>query len=484
MTTPATPMKKESRSEALARTVIDGGFCIGCGACAAFSGSPFKMVMNPQGMMEARLQDDIDGESYNGPAGEVCPFSNQSVDETTLAAERFSKDCPERDDRIGYYLGNYAGYVVEGSFRDKGSSGGFGTWLQSEMLRQGVVDAVIHVRSRTPDATDSRLFQYAIVTDASLVASGAKSRYYPIEMSGVLREARMTKLRFALVGLPCFIKAVQLVRRQDPELAERIPICIGLVCGHLKSARFAESFAWQMGLHPSSLTSFDFRRKLPDKAANRYGIEATGIINGVIETRTQESIKLVGSDWGLDFFKYKACDYCDDVLSETADVTIGDAWLPQYIRDAAGTNILVVRNPTIKAMLESAKAEGRIVLDVLTAQQVAESQGGGLRHRRGGLAYRLYLASQAGIWHPKKRVTARKSHLGFLERRKFRSRMKLRQLSHDAFEEALSAGQIGVFLSRVNPAIRRYYRSLNPWWYRMLQPLKPLLQKLRGKRSS
>jgi len=34
----------------------------------------------------------------------------------------------------------------------------------------------------------------------------------------------------------------------DPVLRERIVFTLGLFCGHMKSARFVESFAWQMGV--------------------------------------------------------------------------------------------------------------------------------------------------------------------------------------------------------------------------------------------
>lgn len=41
---------------------------------------------------------------------------------------------------------------------------------------------------------------------------------------------------------------------------------------------------------------------------------------------------------------YKACDFCDDVFAETADIALGDAWLPEYVQDGNGTNVVVTRN--------------------------------------------------------------------------------------------------------------------------------------------
>ena len=35
--------------------------------------------------------------------------------------------------------------------------------------------------------------------------------------------------------------------------------------------------------------------------------------------------------------KYKACDFCDDVFGEVADVVFGDAWVEKYATASAVT---------------------------------------------------------------------------------------------------------------------------------------------------
>ncbi len=108
-----------------------------------------------------------------------------------------------------------------------------------------------------------------------------------------------------------------------------------------------------------------------------------------------------GTNYGHGFFKYKACDYCDDVFAETADVVIGDAWLPEYVVDGRGTSILLIRNRDIQEMVDVAQKSGRLHLEPLDADKAAHSQAGGLRHRREGLKYRLAIADANGKWLPK-----------------------------------------------------------------------------------
>lgn len=121
----------------------------------------------------------------------------------------------------------------------------------------------------------------------------------------------------------------------------------------------------------------------------------------MISSRVQD---LQGTNYGQGFFKYKACDYCDDVLAETADIAFGDAWIEPYIRDPQGTNVVVVRSEYLARLFEVAAGKGEIVLQQLSPEDVVKSQAGGLRHRRDGLAVRLQMARLIRAWTPRKRV--------------------------------------------------------------------------------
>jgi coenzyme F420 hydrogenase subunit beta len=462
----------------LLETVIDGDYCIGCGACAAINNSPLKMQLDEYGKLKATVDPCVDQSLLSYSVQSVCPFSNESLNEDQISQPLFSNDCKYHD-KIGYYLGTYAGYVLEDNFRDRGSSGGMGTWLVSNLLSQGLVDGVIHVQQRHPSKSDPRLFSYQLSTTIEQVNNGAKSRYYPVEMSEVLQLIRQRPGHYVIVGIPCFIKAVRLLMRQDEVLAERIKFCVALICGHLKSMRFAEMFAWQSGIAPGHLLAIDFRKKLSNADANRYGVEVTGVQkDGQIATHVAAVRDLYGTDWGLGFFKYKACDYCDDVVGETADVTVGDAWLPQYVKDSKGTNVVVVRHPVIHEMIERAMSAGKLKLDLISADEVSQSQRSGFQHRREGLAYRLHLTDLQGQWRPKKRVQPKANHLNSILQERQNLRVALAAESHIAFKNAIDAGEFSVFQQRLDLLVQRYqylYRKEALLWRRVARRIKRLL---------
>ena len=431
--------------------VVSGGYCVGCGACAALDGA-IAMRRDEAGRRVATLPTNRVPAAV---AEAVCPFADGTTDEDEIAT-RFAGPHVAHDPRIGHSLANFAGWVEEGDYRASGSSGGMGAWLLCELLNRGIVDAVIHVVEQ-PGADP--LFAFAVSHDADTVRAHAKSRYYPVEMSGVIAHMMANPGRYAVVAVPCFAKALRLAARQSPALTERLAFIVGIVCGHLKSEAFGESLAWQCGVPPEGLTAIDFRVKLEGRPANRYGLRVDGVADGTPVSVTRPMEGLVGSNWGHGLFKLKACEFCDDVLAETADVVVGDAWLPGYEDDHRGTNIAVVREPRLLELMREAAATGRLHLDEVSTETVVQSQAAGLRHRRDGLAYRLWWTDEAGEWRPKKRVAPGWRHLRPKLRRIHRLRYALGQDSHGAFLAAKRAGDLTVFERTMAPLIQRYDRE-------------------------
>src|SRR5690606_25180136 len=116
--------------------------------------------------------------------------------------------------------------------------------------------------------------------------------------------------------------------------------------------------------------------------------------NAALTTRTGEFASqdwwhLADGDWGAGFFMDDACNWCDDVMAETADVSFGDAWVEPYSSDWQGTNVVVVRSRDIADMIAGAIDDGRLQLTPVDTALVAQTQAAGLRQRREGLAWRL-----------------------------------------------------------------------------------------------
>lgn len=447
----------------LFESVINNGYCIGCGNCAAVENSPLIMYKNNEGKFIPNLKYD----NYEDEVSvlSVCPFFNDELNEDIIA-ENLYRDFNEtkHNEYTGYYINNYAGYVKDAQYRMSGSSGGMGTWITAKLLEKDLVDGIIHVKENENDK--DTLFSYQVSKSKNELFEGSKSKYYPIEMSKVIKYIKNNPGNYAVVGIPCFIKAIRLMSQENKEINKRIKYTIGLVCGHLKSDYFAKSIGWELGVKPDNLTNIDFRVKYEDEPANKYGVKVNGLINDEKVEKEAISRSLYVTNWGHGLFKYKACDYCDDVLAETADITIGDAWLSEYVKDNKGTNIITVRNSDLNEIIEN---NDELYLDKLSTEKIFQSQAGGFRHRREALSYRLYLDEQNNKWHPSKRVKA--SNKGITNKRKkiYKERIELYQESFNAYKKALEDRDFNTFIKYMNPYIKKYSKLMKkPLFYRFL----------------
>lgn len=430
--------------------VIAQNNCVGCGACAFAAPENYAMSINHAGHYTARITDPDAAPDLSA----ICPMSGAGRDETQIAATLYPD--LEADTRIGRYKSTLAGHVVAGDFRAGGSSGGLISWLAVELLKRGKIDAVLHVRATDTGDPADPLFNFAVSETEAEITSGSKSRYYPITMAEVLPQITASDKRFLVIGLPCFIKSIRLMQEAGTISAEQVPYTIGLVCGHLKSRHYASYLAWQRGVPPGQIQSFDFRHKIEGRKASRYGFALRSTTDPEAAPLITPMTEVQGRDWGEGQFKNPACEFCDDVLAECADIAVGDAWLPGYLDDYLGANVVVTRNAEIDAIVAEARAAGDLEMDDIPVGKVAQSQSSGIRHRREGLAHRLARRQARGIWVPRKRVEP-KIVKNQLRRWVYDLRQRIAERSAPVFADVVArGGTLRDYERRMAPTFRTY----------------------------
>lgn len=432
------------------RHVIAHNNCIGCGACVFAAPQSFGISLNRAGHYVA-TESGPEAEPY---LGAICPMSGEGRNETQIAAGLYP-DLPQ-DKRIGRYRSTLAGHVAASDYRSRGGSGGLVSWLAAQLLNSGDVDAILHVMPVEPDTLDAPLFEFAFSETEDAVKAGAKSRYYPVTMVEALPMLAASDKRFAVIGIPCFIKSIRLLQDSGALTPDRVPYTIGLVCGHLKSRYFADYLAWQEGCPPGKLQTIDFRHKIPGRLASKYGFafRSEGRDTTDVVVTPMENVR--GGDWGEGQFKNPACEFCDDVLAECADISVGDAWLPGYVLDYEGANIIVTREARIDQILRDGMETGELAMDEVTVEQVVQSQSSGLRHRREGLAHRLARRQAKGVWTPHKRVEP-KIVRNVLRRWIYDLRLKIAERSSPTFAEVVSkGGGLVDYERRMAPYLKSY----------------------------
>jgi len=423
--------------------------------------SNIEMRLNDFGLFEERLININKGVTQL--AEEVSPNFNITENETKISNELYSNiEGTNYDEKIGFFQSLYVGHVRENDYREKASSGGMGTWIFKELFEKDLIDYVIHVKKDQDLSTDT-LFKYDISSTIEGIKDGAKTRYYPVEISEVMQILKEKPGRYAIVGIPSFIYSVRLLAKKDPIINERLKYTVGLICGHQKSTKFAELMAWQVGIKPGDLIDIDFRHKLFDRPASQYGVKMTGIINGKKETIIKPKSELYGQDWGLGLFKPIASNFTDDVFNETADIVLGDAWLPEYSVDSKGNNIVIIRNPEIDKLVTNAINKNKLEVNKVDTNTIYNSQDAHYRHTHDELRYRLYKKNTEKEWSPKKRVKP-SNNISKSRKRVQDLRESLSLQSHIKYQEALEKKDFNYFIEEMSNITNEYdkvYKKIN-----------------------
>lgn len=430
------------------------GICIGCGGCAAASNGAIRVDLVSSRMYGANLSGV--SKALIRAGSRVCPFSDESPNEDALGAPN-GDELMARDSHLGQFTQTFAGRVVDSGYLAGSSSGGLTSWLLGRLLDEGLIDSVINVGHSNSEG--SGIFAYGI-SGRSEVDNRRKSRYYASSMAEVLRLVSESDQRFALVGVPCFIRAARALCIERPEFADRLLFFVGLVCGHYKTQAFAESLAWQLGVSPGELAEVDFRVKDASRAATDYSFGVRR--RGDEKWRIMRTQRLLGGNWGHNAFQPEACNFCDDVVAECADVSFGDAWLRRFEEDSRGTNVVVSRNREVDTIFETGIGDGQISIIPLSPEEVIQSQAGGFRHRREGLALRLADDSGLGLSVPLKRVRPNVDAVTPRRAALLRQRRRMASLSHPVFADAVAQADLKVYLRFMRREIRKYNRIEAP----------------------
>jgi coenzyme F420-reducing hydrogenase beta subunit len=381
--------------------IVNNDLCIGCGLCVyKCPNHALEMKWNRYGFLIPELTGDCD--SF-GSCVSVCPFNpfpdKEVKTEDELAKLIFTNSHQKYHTKIGWYIGIYAGYANE--FRLTSSSGGIATYIFAELLERGIVDYVFSVKE---SQKKNVYYEYAVSSSKEELLNASKTKYFPVTLGTVLQSIHKLKGKVAVVGVACFIKAIRLAQHKEPGLKEKIPFLVGIICGGVKSRFFAEYLAGRAGVSVQDMVKPQFRIKDLNSNAGDY---AFGCFNKEENKEYTIKMRTVGDMWGTGFFKNNACDFCDDVTTELADISLGDAWMPPYIKDGAGTNVVVARSLIASELIRDGIIEGDLSIEPLPKERFLASLKGSFNHRHNGLSYRIKRATIKGKIVPPKRIKDR-----------------------------------------------------------------------------
>lgn len=353
--------------------------CSGCGVCVSESNGALAMQADLNGF----LVPVANGQQIPAGTIKVCPFNpnpERDVLDEDVLAKKILPTAPNIDDTIGRFENTYVGFSEK--YRVTSSSGGITTYILEKLLNNGIVDYLYVVQKDNHSG-----YSYQIFDGKQDITSVSKTRYYPVTLDELFSIIENTDGRVAVSAVPCFIKAIRLKQHYHPELKQKIPFVLGIFCGGLKSKHYTDFLAQSAGI-TDAYSDSEYRVKDASSSAKDYSFAALD------QDGSQHSIKMsrLGDMWGSGMFKASACDFCTDITAELADISFGDAWLPEYNADGMGNSIVVTRSKIADEIILSGINKGEIQLQHLTLEKVKQSQLGGINHRQKNIIFRFWYA--------------------------------------------------------------------------------------------
>lgn len=353
--------------------------CTGCGVCVADSGNLLKMVWDADGFL---VPSQVRPGDLTG-AKRACPFSKLSSgsDEDDIGAYMFP-EAPVLDARLGRVISTYIGFSI--AHRETSSSGGLATFCFSQLAERGLIDYVVSVK-----LVDGQ-YMYRITAAHEHLVAQSKTRYCPVTLAEVLKEMDALDARFAISGVACFTKAVRMRQMRDPVFSKKVVFIAGIICGGWKSRSFTDYLADSAG--DRVYRNAEYRIKDPEGTAVGYSF---GMIDSSGSVRSMK-MSHVGDMWGTGLFKAEACDSCTDVSTELADISLGDAWLPEYRSQGMGNSVIVTRSALAESLVREGINLGLLAVDEVESDRVVQSQRASFSHRQDASFFRFMVSKLSG----------------------------------------------------------------------------------------
>lgn len=368
--------------------IINDNFCTGCGVCISEDKSNTSyMDWDEDGFLRPILKESSDRSLME----RVCPFNIENKYDEDFLAQEFIEGYDFQDPSIGLYKNLYAGYSK--NFRQTSSSGGLATYIFEKLLQNKFVDALFIVREM------NGRYGYQLFQCLDDIKNISKTRYYPVSLDTLFTEINKVDGTVAVSGVACFLKAIRLKQKYHPEYRQKIPFLVGIICGGLKSRFYTDFLAQSAGCVGEYLEP-EYRVKNASSFASDYKFSCRDKYGERIHVVEMHKL---GDMWGTGLFKSNACDYCDDVMTELADISLGDAWIKPYNQEGLGNSVIITRSKLADELIKKGLEENELNLDTISLAAVKSSQQGSFNHRHKGLLYRIRHAQKLGLKVPQKR---------------------------------------------------------------------------------
>jgi len=360
------------------------GLCTGCGTCVGVCPNNVLTMNQDYEIPVPTITKSSDCTACNRCI-KACP--GVSVDFEHLNETIFGKQ--PKDFQLGVFDSCYLGKTLDQKIRDVYSSGGVISSLLTYLLESGIINGALVTKMSSENPFQTEAFLANTVKE---IRQAAGSKYCPVATNTVIKDILRKDGKFAVVGLPCHIQGLRKAESLDPKLKAKIFVHLGLFCGHTVNSFGIFYLLKKLHIEKEDVTQIRYR--------------SHGWPGGLlVELRDKDSIFYPPQAYWNNLFSNfsftpKRCLLCPDGVNEFADLSFGDAWLPEIPRGRYGTSIIISRTAIGEHLLNLGKSSGKIELIKIKPEKVIQSQKAMLTFKKRKLPARIFAAKMIGLLPP------------------------------------------------------------------------------------
>jgi coenzyme F420 hydrogenase subunit beta len=201
-----------------------------------------------------------------------------------------------------------------------------------------------------------------------------------------LRDVLSSEGKYAVVGLPCHIQGLRKAQIRNRKLRGKVAFSISIFCG--------------LNMSPTGTRMLLQRRGVPTEKVTQIKYRGDGWPGGLqVETQDGRTCSEPYFDYFDDHFmcyEMHRCNLCSDSFGELADISCGDAWLPEYkSSDDQGTSVVIVRSARGRDLMSSIGSEV-LELNPLSIDKAEQTQRLALIWKKEWLRAKLALCKLTG----------------------------------------------------------------------------------------
>ena len=365
--------------ERLQDEVINAGICTHCGTCVGLSSGTLTWQETAQGPLPTPVNNQtVQLLSFTWDA---CPGKGINYPQATQ--HQFGR-LPQNSSEwlAGISQQAYIGYASQENIRRQGASGGVIIQTLIYLLESGQVDGVVTLCQGQPTPWQA---EPIIVTTPEALLAAAQSVYVPAPVNTILDQMTAFAGRLAYVGLPDQVASLRQLQQAGHAGANKVDYVLGPYVGTAMYFGAIHSFLRANGVKDHrQITRLRYRDG-----------EWPGSLHITLQDGRVLTAEKFYYNYLIPFYITQRDLQAMDFANELTDISVGDAWHPQFEAKGEGFSVLLGRSKKAVDLLGEMENAGILHLTPIPIGEALAMHGHMLDFKKRG----SYLRNQ---WRKKR----------------------------------------------------------------------------------